>query len=112
MNIEYPPRPPFPSNLYPQSPSFAKPFPCLRWNEPADPEGPAGPNARFKQAMSLTGGELSSYVQGLSTSWWPGRAIVAESLARRKEDHPSGEVGWAGGVRGGYVFFLGVFFTP
>eukprot|EP00904_Undaria_pinnatifida_P009525 jgi/Undpi1/5702/HiC_scaffold_2.g00976.m1 len=63
-----------------------------RWNEPADPEGPAGPNARFKQAMSLTGGELSSYVQGLSTSWWPGRAIVAESLARRKEDHPSGEM--------------------
>lgn len=62
------------------------------WNEVADPEGPDGPNARFKQAMSLTGGELSAYVRGLSTSWWPGRAIVAESLARRKEDHPSGEI--------------------
>lgn len=64
------------------------------WNEPSDPEGPDGPNARFKKAMSLTGGELCRYVQGLAKSWWPGRAIVAESLARRKEDHPSGEVTW------------------
>ncbi|CAN0260233.1 unnamed protein product [Ectocarpus sp. 12 AP-2014] len=62
------------------------------WNEPSDPEGPDGPNARFKKAMSLTGGELCRYVQGLAKSWWPGRAIVAESLARRKEDHPSGEI--------------------
>lgn len=64
------------------------------WNEPSDPEGPDGPNARFKKAMSLTGGELCRYVQGLAKSWWPGRAIVAESLARRKEDHPSGKVRW------------------
>ncbi|CAM9313090.1 unnamed protein product [Ectocarpus sp. 6 AP-2014] len=62
------------------------------WNEPSDLEGPDGPNARFKKAMSLTGGELCRYVQGLAKSWWPGRAIVAESLARRKEDHPSGEI--------------------
>lgn len=62
------------------------------WNEPSDADGVDGPNARFKKAMSLTGGELCAYVRGLSMSWWPGRAIVAESLARRKEDHPSGEV--------------------
>lgn len=64
----------------------------ISWNEPSDPDGPDGPNARFKKAMSLTGGELCRYVQGLAGSWWPGRAIVAESLARRKKDHPSGEV--------------------
>lgn len=74
------------------------PFPprcCSRrpsWNESSDPDGPDGPNARFKKAMSLTGGELVRYVQGLAQSWWPARAIVAESLAKRKEDHPSGEV--------------------
>ncbi|CAN0414650.1 unnamed protein product, partial [Hapterophycus canaliculatus] len=62
------------------------------WNEPSDHDGPDGHNARFKKAMSLTGGELVRYVQGLARSWWPARAIVAESLAKRKEDHPSGEV--------------------
>lgn len=63
-----------------------------RWNEPSDPEGADGPNARFKKAMSLAGGELCSYVQGLAGSWWPARALVAEALARRHDDHPSGEV--------------------
>ncbi|CAM9685553.1 unnamed protein product [Ascophyllum nodosum] len=62
------------------------------WNEPEDPSGPGGPNARFKQAMSLTGGELCAYVRGLAMSWWPARSIVAESLARRKEEHPSGQI--------------------
>lgn len=69
---------------------------CRRsWNEPSDPDGPDGANARFKKAVSLTGGELCRCVKKLATSWWPGRAIVAESLAKRKEDHPSGEVGFA-----------------
>lgn len=43
-------------------------------------------------AMSLTGGELCEYVRGLAESWWPAREIVADSLARREEYHPSGEV--------------------
>ncbi|CAM9132647.1 unnamed protein product [Choristocarpus tenellus] len=61
------------------------------WNEEAE-DGPLLANERFKQAMSLASGEFIETVLGLSNSWWPGRAIVQDSISMRKEAHPSGQV--------------------
>lgn len=58
------------------------------WNE----EGEVDINARFLQAVALTGKEFSDEVRFFVRSWLPARNIVKEALGKRFEVHPSGQI--------------------
>ena len=64
---------------------------CLNpaWNEEQTPEIQ---NARFIDAMCLTGSEFLSHAQSLVTHWWPARSIVQQAVAARFAVHPSGKI--------------------
>jgi uncharacterized UPF0160 family protein len=59
------------------------------WNEPQTPEIV---NARFNEAMALTGSEFLAQVHALKKSWWPARSIVQKAIDTRREVHESGKI--------------------
>merc|ERR1712176_1006055 len=59
------------------------------WNE--DGSKPTR-NALFREAMALTGYELSESVRRLTVSWYPARSIVDAAVSGRKSLHESGEI--------------------
>lgn len=59
------------------------------WNEP---EGSVDMNARFAEAMALTGAELTAEIRFYAKSWLPARHIVQEALAKRFSVHASGQI--------------------
>ncbi|CAM9829846.1 unnamed protein product [Chrysoparadoxa australica] len=60
-----------------------------RWNE--DGSKPVV-NERFKKGMALALSEMTKYIEGLGSSWWPARSLVEEALAESKEVDPNGEI--------------------
>ena len=59
------------------------------WNEEQTPEIL---NARFVEAMTLTGSEFVSHAQALQSQWWPARSIVQRAVDARLAVHPSGQI--------------------
>lgn len=59
------------------------------WQEKSSP---AIENERFQEAMALAAKELTDVICGYSEGWLPARVIVEDTLAKRSEVHPSGEI--------------------
>jgi len=47
---------------------------------------------QFKVAMQLVGGEISEGIEFLGKVWWPKRLVLRDSVIKRKEFDPSGQI--------------------
>jgi len=62
------------------------------WLNPAWNETGVDLDARFSQAMAMTGVDFTQFVQYNAKAWLPAREVVEEAIKKRFEVHPSGEV--------------------
>jgi uncharacterized UPF0160 family protein len=62
------------------------------WLNPAWNETGIDLDARFTEAMAITGHDFSHFVNYFSKSWLPARTVVESALKERFNVHPSGEI--------------------
>jgi uncharacterized UPF0160 family protein len=64
----------------------------VSWLNPSWNENGIDLDARFVQAMEITGHDFKHLATSIVKSWLPARAIVEKALKERNEVHPSGEI--------------------
>lgn len=64
----------------------------VSWLNPAWNEEGVDVDARFLQAVTLTGSDFSSLATYYTKAWLPARTVVEDALKERFNVHPSGEI--------------------
>lgn len=64
----------------------------VKWLNPEWNENGVDLDARFADAMALTGSDFSQFVHHFAKSWLPARSVVEAALKDRFTVHPSGEI--------------------